>query len=42
MEPELQERLINWGYAVSDAAMRKHVDSSAPKPGGFPFPNVGV
>jgi NTE family protein len=24
MEPELQERLINWGYAVCDAALRKH------------------
>lgn len=23
--PELQERLVNWGYAVCDAAMRSHV-----------------
>ena len=37
-----QEQLINWGYAVCDAAMRKHVDSSLPKPSGFPYPDVGV
>lgn len=37
-----QERLINWGYAVCDAAMRKHVDSSLPEPAAFPYPNVGV
>ena len=30
-----QERLINWGYAVCDAAMRKHVDSRFPPPVGF-------
>ncbi len=24
LEPEYQERLINWGYAVCDAALRKH------------------
>ncbi len=33
-----QERLINWGYAVCDAAMRKHVDANLPCPPGFPFP----
>jgi len=27
-EPVIQERLINWGYAICDAAMRKWVDSS--------------
>jgi NTE family protein len=37
-----QHRLINWGYAICDAAMRKHVLSgplTAPK---FPFPGAGV
>jgi NTE family protein len=38
----LQMRLINWGYAVTDAAMRKHVDASLPAPGGFPYPGEGV
>lgn len=33
-----QDHLINWGYAVSDAAMRKHVDPNLPPPAGFPFP----
>src|SRR5215208_1611096 len=27
LDPALQERLINWGYAVTDAAMRAHVDT---------------
>jgi NTE family protein len=35
----LQERLINWGYAICDAAMRKWVDPALPAPGGrFPYP----
>ncbi len=37
-----QERIINWGYAVTDAAIRTHVDTSAPVPPGFPYPAVGV
>jgi len=42
MPDELQERLINWGYAVCDAALRKHVDSRIDKPVGFPYPAAGV
>jgi NTE family protein len=38
----VQERLINWGYAVCDAAMRKHVDPQLPAPNGFPYPAAGV
>ena len=38
----LQERIINWGYAVCDAAIRTHVDTQAPVPAGFPYPAVGV
>jgi NTE family protein len=38
----LQERLINWGYAVCDAALRKHVDARLPKPIGFPYPAAEV
>ncbi|MCM2316293.1 MAG: patatin-like phospholipase family protein [Thermoanaerobaculia bacterium] len=41
--PELlQERLINWGYAVCDAAMRKHADRKLVVPEGFPYPAAGV
>ncbi len=38
VEAELQERLINWGYAITDAAMRKHVDPALTPPAGFPYP----
>jgi NTE family protein len=38
----LQKRLINWGYAVCDAAMRTHVDSSHPAPTSFPYEDAGV
>lgn len=41
--PDLvQERLINWGYAVCDAAMRKHVATTLRPPTGFPYPDAGV
>lgn len=42
MESELQERLINWGYAVCDAAMRKHVNPQLNRPKSFPYPAIGV
>jgi NTE family protein len=37
-----QERLINWGYAICDAAMRKWVDSTLGKPIQFPYPASGL
>lgn len=41
--PELRRRqLINWGYAVCDAAMRTHVERAAERPEGFPYPEAGV
>ena len=42
MPDELQERLINWGYAVGDAGLRKHLDENAEPPAGFPYPDAGV
>lgn len=42
LNAELQERLINWGYAVCDAALRKHVNPGLPKPGQLPYPATGV
>lgn len=42
MNDELQERLINWGYAVCDAALRSHVDTTVAKPAGFPYPAAKV
>jgi NTE family protein len=35
-----QERLINWGYAICDTALRAHVDPQTP-PGSLPYPDVG-
>ena len=37
-----QERLINWGYAICDAAVRRWVDPSAAAPSGFPYPSAAV
>ncbi len=38
MPDVMQERLINWGYAICDAAMRRWVDPALPAPPGFPYP----
>ncbi|NMO51451.1 patatin-like phospholipase family protein [Actinoplanes sp. TBRC 11911] len=42
MEPVRQQRLINWGYAAADEAMRRWVVLDAPAPAGFPYPSAGV
>jgi NTE family protein len=34
---ETQERLINWGYAVCDAALRKHYPPGRQPPPAFPY-----
>ena len=42
LDTVIQERLINWGYAVADAAMRRRVmPGAAPSP-QFPYPAAGV
>jgi NTE family protein len=33
-----RHQLMNWGYAVCDAALRKHVVPGAPAPADFPYP----
>ncbi|HEY5713694.1 MAG TPA: patatin-like phospholipase family protein [Allosphingosinicella sp.] len=39
LEPAYQERLINWGYAVCDAAMRKYyLPKDTPPKTAFPYP----
>ena len=40
-ENEEQEQLINWGYALTDAAMRKHVASQATR-GAWPYPSQAL
>jgi NTE family protein len=42
IEPDLQDRLINWGYAICDVALRAHFDQSLPKPQSFPYPGNAV
>lgn len=37
-----QERLINWGYAVCDAALRKYVDATIVPAPAFPYPASAV
>jgi NTE family protein len=36
MGENLKQRLVNWGYAVCDAAIRKHIDGNIPV-GTFPY-----
>jgi NTE family protein len=49
LEPALQERLINWGYAVCDAALRAHCVGELQRYGvdvrrspRFPYPNSAI
>jgi len=37
-----QQRLINWAYAICDAAMRSHVVTTVAAPSAFPYPAAGV
>ena len=39
---ELQERLINWGYASCDVALRKYYLPGTPPPNSFPYPQSKV
>jgi NTE family protein len=38
LDSQTQERLINWGYALADAAIRRHVDPAI-APGSWPYAN---
>ena len=38
----VQERLINWGYAITDAAMRRWVNPGLSAPSGFPYAGNAV
>jgi NTE family protein len=42
LDSALQERLINWGYAICDAAIRKHVNPEIGLPKGFPCPGQAI
>lgn len=39
IEPQLQERVINWGYAICDTALRRWLPDKGPYPApAFPYP----
>jgi NTE family protein len=38
----LQQRLVNWGYAICDTAMRKHVVPGTLPPESYPYPEAAV
>lgn len=38
--PREQESLINWGYALTDAAVRRHLTGDGYLPGKLPYPNL--
>lgn len=38
LAPEFQERLINWGYAICDTALRRHFRQPNDPPAEFPYP----
>jgi NTE family protein len=38
MPVEIRMRLINWGYASADAAIRSYVEASLPAPSAMPYP----
>jgi NTE family protein len=42
LDAAVQERLVNWGYAITDAAMRRWVDPRLAAPPGFPYAAVGI
>lgn len=42
LDATLQERIINWGYAVCDAAIRTHLNAALTQPTNFPYPGAGV
>lgn len=42
MDDPLQEKIINWGYAICDASLRRYFDATLPAPAAFPYPAAGV
>ena len=42
LDDPLQERLINWGFAACDAAIRTRLDPDLGAPAAFPYPEAGL
>lgn len=41
-DAKTQKQLINWGYAICDAALRSYLSTDWPAPADFPYPEAGV
>lgn len=42
LDDPLQERLVNWGYAICDTALRRWVDPALPRPQRLPYPAAAL
>jgi NTE family protein len=42
LDASLQERLVNWGYAICDTAIRRHVEPGTPRPAALPYPETPI
>ncbi|HME74733.1 MAG TPA: patatin-like phospholipase family protein [Mycobacterium sp.] len=42
LDPVRSRRLVNWGYAACDAALRSYVDPKLTQPPGFPYPKEAL
>ena len=42
MDNRLIARLMNWGYVVCDAALRRYANPRLPPPANFIYPQIGV
>jgi NTE family protein len=42
LDAETQERLINWGYAISDAALRCYFNPALHRPAQLPYPGTPI
>jgi NTE family protein len=42
LRPATRHQLVNWGYAVTDAALRSYVEPGLAEPEAFPHPADGI
>lgn len=42
LDKATQQKLVNWGYAICDTAMRTWVEPAAPPPPEFPYPESPI
>lgn len=42
IDDDRQQRLINWGWLLTDTAMRRHVLRGEPRPAALPYPDAAL